>query len=135
MPYFARGPSAKIIREATKIWDVPNIIKSIIANGCQDCKNRRHDVSPPPVAQLKIVPHNLANLKRPLRDTVKKSVSKFCEIKDNIYISHNIYFFPLYITYVWLITIYNIWLTTIYEMVTTNFFFKRIYIYSYKKIL
>ncbi|KAG6804100.1 hypothetical protein HZU73_00814 [Apis mellifera caucasica] len=73
VPYFARGPSAKIIREATKIWDIPNAIRSVIANGCQDCKNRRHDVSPPPIAQLKIVPHNLANFKRSLRDTVKKS--------------------------------------------------------------
>ncbi|XP_033299869.1 uncharacterized protein LOC117205514 [Bombus bifarius] len=75
VPFFAQGPSAKMIREAITIWDVPTAVKHVIANGCQDsgCRNRRHDANSPPVAQLKIIPHNVAVLRRTSRDTAKKS--------------------------------------------------------------
>lgn len=76
VPFFAQGPSAKMIREAITIWDVPIAVKHVIANGCQDsgCRNRRHDANSPPVAQLKIIPRNVAVLRRTSRDTAKKSV-------------------------------------------------------------
>ncbi|XP_026674680.1 uncharacterized protein LOC108631429 [Ceratina calcarata] len=73
VPLLAQGPSAKTLREASTVWDVPNAIKNIVANGCQDdnCKSRRHDVPPP--APLKIVPRTVPVFRRSSRDTVPKS--------------------------------------------------------------
>ncbi|KAK1118869.1 hypothetical protein K0M31_014640 [Melipona bicolor] len=75
VPFVAQGPSAKLLREATTIWDVPTAIRHIIASGCQDpsCRNRRHDVISPPITPLKIIPRNVAVLRRTSRDTARKS--------------------------------------------------------------
>ena len=76
VPFFAQGPSAKVLREATTIWDVPTAIRHIISSWCQDpsCRNRRHDVISPPITPLKIIPRNVAVLRRTSRDTAGKSV-------------------------------------------------------------
>ncbi|KAK9309959.1 hypothetical protein QLX08_000584 [Tetragonisca angustula] len=75
VPFFAQGPSAKVLREATTIWDVPTAIRHIISSWCQDpsCRNRRHDVISPPITPLKIIPRNVAVLRRTSRDTAGKS--------------------------------------------------------------
>ncbi|CAK9825567.1 hypothetical protein ANTRET_LOCUS3545 [Anthophora retusa] len=74
VPFFAQGPSAKTLREAATIWDVPAVIKNIFVNNCQDknCKNREHNVVPLLVPQMKISPRHLAILRRSSRDIVEK---------------------------------------------------------------
>ncbi|XP_017766278.1 PREDICTED: uncharacterized protein LOC108555233 [Eufriesea mexicana] len=74
VPFFAQGPSARMLHETTMIWDVPNVIRQVIASGCQDanCRARRH-VFPPLITQSKDDPHSITLLRRSSRDTAKNS--------------------------------------------------------------
>ncbi|XP_076643619.1 uncharacterized protein LOC143353918 isoform X1 [Halictus rubicundus] len=58
IPFFAKGPAAKMLHEAITIWDLPTTIRNIIANGYQDpsCRIRRHDTNSLPVEQPTTVP-------------------------------------------------------------------------------
>ncbi|XP_078049878.1 uncharacterized protein LOC144476617 isoform X2 [Augochlora pura] len=65
IPFFANGPAARSLHEATSIWDLPRVIRTIIAGGCQGagCRVRRQDNNLPPVSQ-------------PLTASLKENVSK-----------------------------------------------------------